>query len=289
MEPLKILVTGADGQLGKTFIELHKSWEHNFDLTFTNKESLDITDTESIKSVFSNQKFDYCINCSAYTSVDKAEEEVEEAYSVNSLGVKNLALACSKFNTVLIHISTDFVFDGKSSKPYTEEDEPGPTNVYGDTKLAGEKSIMNCLDEFFIIRTSWLYSEFGKNFVKTMLNLAETKNELSVVSDQIGTPTYAKDLAKMIFSIISSKSSVYGIYNYSSLGQTSWHELAQEVFRITNKKIKVNPILTKDYPTLAKRPRFSVLDKGKIINIFNVTIPKWQDRLETVIKILNER
>ncbi len=282
----KILVTGANGQLAKCIKDLEPNFL-NFNISFKNSSELDIANPNQVSDVFKSNKFDWCINCAAYTNVEKAETETEKAFKINQLGIKNIALACRDYNTKLIHVSTDFVFDGKSSKAYTEKDEPNSINVYGLSKLKGEKELQSILNEYFIIRTSWLYSEYGSNFLKTMLKLAETKREINVVSDQIGTPTYARDLANIILNIIKLDAKKYGIYNYSNQGETSWYDFASEIFKICKASIKVKPITASNYPTLAKRPKFSVLDKTKIKNTFNISIPHWKDSLEIAIKNLN--
>ncbi len=206
---MNILVTGAHGQLGKCIQDLAK--EHSkLNFIFTDYEDLDITKPEGVNEFFKNQIFDYCINCAAYTAVDKAEVEKDKAFLVNAEAAKYLAESCKEHGATLIHVSTDFVFDGEKGEPYTEEDKPNPINIYGASKLKGEQYVQNILEKHFIIRTSWVYSEYGHNFVKTMLRLAEERNEISVVNDQIGSPTYAGDLAKVIFTIILKEKTEYG-------------------------------------------------------------------------------
>lgn len=282
----KILVTGANGQLARCIKDLEPNFL-NFKISFKNSSELDIASSNQVNDVFKNNRFDWCINCAAYTNVEKAETETEKAFNINQLGIKNIALACRDYNVKLIHFSTDFVFDGKASKAYTEKDKPNPINVYGLSKLKGEKEIQNILNEHFIIRTSWLYSEYESNFLKTMLKLSGTKSEINVVSDQKGAPTYARDLANIALNIIKLDTKKYGIYNYSNQGETSWYDFASEIFRINKSNIRVKPILSSNYPTLAKRPKFSVLDKTKIKNTFNISIPHWKDSLEIAIKNLN--
>lgn len=261
----RVLVTGANGQLGKSINQILPNYPE-LKIVFTDVKELDITNPEEVNTFFENHAFDYCINCAAYTAVDKAEEEVDKAYLLNATAVKNLAEECQTSGVVLIHISTDFVFDGIKRTPYTEEDTPNPLSVYGKSKLKGEEHIKEICERHFIVRTSWLYSEYGKNFVKTMLRLAETRDEISVVNDQIGSPTYAGDLAEFILKIASSESIAYGIYHYSNFGEISWYDFAVEIFRQHKKKVRVVPIPTSSYPTSAKRPPFSVLDlqKGNI-------------------------
>jgi dTDP-4-dehydrorhamnose reductase len=282
----KILVTGANGQLAKCIKGLEANFL-NFKISFKNSSELDITNPNQVNDVFKNNRFDWCINCAAYTNVEKAEIETEKAFNINQLGIKNIALACRDYNTKLIHVSTDFVFDGKASEAYTEKDEPNPINVYGLSKLKGEKELQSILNEYFIVRTSWLYSKYGSNFLTTMLKLAETKSEINVVSDQIGTPTYAMDLASFVLNIIKLDAKKYGIYNYSNQGETSWYDFASEIFKTCKASTKVKPITSSNYPTLVKRPKFSVLDKTKIKNTFNISIPHWKDSLEIAIKNLN--
>jgi len=277
---IKVLVTGANGQLGNCIKDIQKKHNH-ISFVFTDYKDLDICDEKAVSEFFQeSEPFYYCINCAAYTAVDKAEEEKEKAYNINVLGAKYLALACNTYNTTLIHVSTDFVFDGLSSKPYIEKDKTNPISVYGKTKLQGELAIINTLKEHFIIRTSWLYSEYGNNFMKTMLKLAETRDEISVVRDQTGTPTYAGDLAEVILKIINSNTKNFGLYHYSNQGVTNWCDFAKAIFDLSKKAIKVNPIKTEAYPTPAKRPLFSVLDKSKIKNILNLEIPHWLNSLD---------
>ena len=227
-----------------------------------------------------NPKIDYCINCAAYTAVDKAETEVEKAFEINAKGAKNLALVCNAQDAILIHISTDFVFDGNKTEPYTETDVPKPISVYGASKLQGEVEVQKTLKKHFIIRTSWLYSEHGANFMKTMLRLAEIRDEISVVSDQIGTPTYAGDLADVILKIIRSKQQNFGLYHYSNEGVASWYDFAKAIFEASDLKVKTIPIKTEAYPTPAKRPVYSVMDKTKITSILGVETRNWQDSLK---------
>jgi dTDP-4-dehydrorhamnose reductase len=284
---MNILVTGGNGQLSICIKNLKdKLPEANF--IFVNRLELDITNNIAVNSFFQRNDIQYCINCAAYTAVDMAERDKENAFNVNVIGTKNLAIACDNKGATLIHISTDFVFDGNNNVAYNESDKPNPINVYGLSKLKGEKEIQNILKEHFIIRTSWLYSEYGSNFLKTMLKLSETKSQINVVSDQIGTPTYARDLANVMLNIIKANTKEYGIYNYSNQGETSWYEFATAIFKIIKSNIIVKPILSSNYPTLALRPKFSVLDKTKIKNEFNIFIPHWQDSLKSAIKNLNE-
>jgi dTDP-4-dehydrorhamnose reductase len=280
---INILITGSNGQLGSCIKSLSSNYD-GLNFIFTDYQDLDICKKEEVRAFFkSNEHINYCINCAAYTAVDKAEEDKENAFLINALGPKHLALACKENNTTLIQISTDFVFDGNKTAPYTETDVPNPISVYGDTKLKGEKEIEKMLQKYFIIRTSWLYSEHGNNFMKTMLKLAETRDEIGVVSDQIGSPTYAGDLTEVIIHIIRQKSKNYGTYHYSNEGIASWYDFAKAIFNFSSIKIKVNPIKTEAYPTPAKRPVFSVLDKSKIKNNLKVDILYWKESLKKAV------
>lgn len=277
-----VLVTGANGQLGQALQSVAKKYpEINF--IFAASSDLDITDKGNVATCFDIKKPDYCINAAAYTAVDKAESEQEQAFLVNVKGPQNLAEISRKTNTVLLHISTDFVFNGENNRPYTEEDTPDPKGVYGKTKLEGEQAIQQSTAQYYIIRTSWVYSEFGNNFMKTMLRLASERDTLNVVNDQIGTPTYAVDLAEALIAIIrhdsNTPSKPYGIYNFSNEGQCSWFDFAKKIFEVNKVAIRVNPIPTSAYPTPAERPKYSVLDKSKIKNTFGVHISKWDEKL----------
>ena len=278
-----ILVTGGNGQLASCIKDVEKEYD-DLNIIYTDHLELDICELNQIQTFFkSNPQIDYCINCAAYTAVDKAETEAEKAFEINATGAKNLAQVCNDHDAILIHVSTDFVFDGEKNEPYTETDVANPISVYGASKLQGEVEIQQALKEYFIIRTSWLYSEYGNNFMKTMLRLAETRDGISVVSDQIGTPTYAGDLAEIIIQIINTKTEKYGIYHYSNEGVASWFEFAKEIFKLTKNKTKVNPIPSIEYLTSAKRPKYSVLDKKKIIDVFKIDIPFWRESLKKVI------
>jgi dTDP-4-dehydrorhamnose reductase len=276
---INVLVTGSNGQLASCIKDLAKQYE-DLDFIYTDYKELDICDLNQVNTFFkSNKKIDYCINCAAYTAVDKAESDAEKAFEINANGAKNLALVCDEQGAVLIHVSTDFVFDGDKTEPYTETDIPKPISVYGASKLQGEVEIQKTLKKHFIIRTSWLYSEHGANFMKTMLRLAETRDEISVVSDQIGTPTYAGDLADVILKIINSKNTNFGLYHYSNEGVASWYDFAKAIFEGSNLKIKTSPIKTEGYPTPAKRPVYSVMDKTKIKKTLNIEISSWKDTI----------
>ena len=281
---IKALVTGGNGQLAQCLKNVVKI-NDELHVDFQDLPYLDINDKQQLESYFLKNEFDYCINCAAYTAVDLSEEQSDLAYAVNADGPKYLAEVCQKHQVTLIHISTDFVFDGQKRIPYLETDAPNPLSVYGASKLQGERSIQETTEAYFIIRTSWLYSEYGKNFIKTMLSLSETLNEISVVSDQIGSPTYAGDLAEVLIQIVLSSSTNYGVYHYSNSGTISWYDFAVEIFKQFGKTIEVKPIKTKDYPTAAKRPKFSALNTIKIENNFDCTIKDWQRSLNKVIQI----
>ena len=282
---LKILVTGGKGQLAQCIEKLSSSYQ--FELVFKSSSDLDITNAKNIEQELSNYNYDYCINCAAYTQVDKAESDAKKADIINHVAAENLAKSCAKSQVKLIHISTDFVFSGDNSLPYLEDDKTLALGVYGQTKLDGESKIIQNLDQFFIIRTSWLYSEFGNNFLKSMLKYGKEREELSVVFDQVGTPTYAMDLAEVILGIIQSQSKDYGVYHYSNEGVASWYDFAFNIFNLARINCKLKPIRSKDYPTPAKRPSFSVLDKSKIKSTFQIEIPHWQDSLSKAIQNIN--
>ena len=277
------LVTGANGQLGQA-IEFISGNYPEINFVFCDSSELDITNKENCREAFIKYKPNFCINTAAYTAVDKAESEPQKAHLINVIGPTNLAEICKENEVVLLHISTDFVFDGNQTNPYSELDTPNPTSVYGQTKLDGEKAIQEILKQHFIIRTSWVYSQFGNNFMKTMLRLASERDRLSVVNDQTGTPTNAVDLAEVLIKIISSNSQLltsnFGIFNFSNEGHCSWYDFAKKIFEINNIKIDLIPIPTSSYPTPAKRPTQSVLDKTKIKSVFCVIIDCWDESLK---------
>ena len=278
-----VLVTGASGQLGQA-IQFIATNHLNINFVFCNSSDLDITNKENCTTIFHTIKPDYCINTAAYTAVDKAESEPDKAHLINVVGAKNIAETCKEFDTNLIHISTDFVFDGTKNSPYNEMDLPNPKGVYGQTKLAGEKAIQNVFSNYFIIRTSWVYSQFGNNFMKTMLRLASERDTISVVDDQIGTPTNAVDLAEVIVQIILNNSQQscpenYGIYNFSNEGQCSWYEFAKKIFETNEIKVNLVPIPSTAFPTPAVRPKYSVLDKSKIKRVFELKVKNWENGL----------
>ena len=278
-----ILVTGSQSQLAQCLADVAETFSEDFTFHFKDRTELDITDASSVLGIFSNQNFHYCINCAAYTAVDKAEDEPEITHLVNAEAVKNLAETCHKHNTTLIHISTDFVFDGTQDKPFKESDNLNPLSVYGTSKLKGEQYIKDSLSNYYIIRTSWLYSEYGTNFLKTMLRLSKTHKELNIVDDQTGTPTYAGDLAAVLCAIINNDAHSYGVYHYSNEGETNWFQFAKEIFRQTKISIIVKPISSKNYNSKALRPKYSVLDTTKIQQEFDLRIPLWSVSLANVI------
>jgi dTDP-4-dehydrorhamnose reductase len=274
-----IIVVGGSGQLGQCLKEVVSSSEQIFNFEFLSRAELDCVDKEQTEAVFGRYQPVYCINCAAYTAVDNAEEDQGNAFKVNQLAVKELAKNCLKYGTTLIHISTDFVFDGSSSVPLTS-----PVNVYGLSKLKGEQEIESIMMEYYIIRTSWLYSEKANNFVKTMLKLSQSRNELTVIYDQVGTPTYAMDLAAVILKIIANDPKLYGLYHYSNEGVASWYDFAKAVFELARRDIKVLPVASSAFVTKAKRPHYSVLDKTKIKAALEIEIPYWRESLNKCIQ-----
>ena len=288
---MKVLITGSNGQLGSEIKELASDYE-NLECVFKDLPELDICDAEVLNTFIIDQHINAVINCAGYTAVDKAEEEALIAQKVNSEGVLNLVNALKKVDGKLIHISTDYVFDGNHSQPYKESDPVSPVGVYGETKRAGELAVLNSSIDAIVIRTSWLYSIYGNNFIKIMLRLGNEKKSIQVVSDQKGTPTFAKDLAKTCLDILSDSGSTNiskkgSLYHYSNEGVTSWYDFASAIMEISNIDCKVIPIETKDYPTQARRPMYSVLDKSKIKSDFKLTIPHWRDSLANCIKKIN--
>ena len=284
-----ILVTGSNGQLGSEIKAISSDYSYNF--FFTDRNNIDITSKDSIKEFCQTNSINVIINCAAYTAVDKAQSDIENADLVNRKAVKKLSIVAKELDIKLIHISTDYVFDGKNFKPYVEEFQTNPQSVYGKTKLDGENEIrdINPLNSI-IIRTSWVYSYYGNNFVKTMLRLGKEKEELGVIFDQIGTPTYAKDLAKIILDIVPQiDNQKVEIYNYSNEGVLSWYDFAKEIMKMAKLNCKINPIETYQYPTPAKRPHFSLLNKNKIKSTFNIEIPYWKDGLDDCLRRLGER
>lgn len=289
MASKKILVTGSNGQLGSEIRDLAAQYTQ-FEFCFTDSGELSIIDENAVNEFFNSFKPDYVINCAAYTAVDKAEEpaELEMVNSVNADAVGFLAKACRQHGAKFVHISTDYVFDGTATAPYKESEITAPVSVYGATKLKGEQLAVQ-YTEPIIIRTAWVYSAYGKNFVKTMMNLMQTKPALNVVSDQHGTPTYAADLAKAILDIIASGNWQAGIYHYTNEGEISWFDFATAIKNITNSNCEVKPIPTSGYPTPAKRPGYSVLNKTKIKETYNIAIPDWEESLNVCIEKLSKQ
>ena len=286
---MTILVTGGNGQLGRAMRLASAESRHRY--IFTDIEELNIVSAEAIEAFFSREAIDVVVNCAAYTAVDLAEEEAPIADSINHRAVALLAEACKHHNATLIHISTDYIFDGKAATPYTEESTPAPINAYGRTKWAGEQAVAESGCRAIILRTQWLYSEYGRNFCKTMLSLFASRDKVRVVADQMGTPTYAGDLAEANCDIIEGdKCDKCGTYHYSNLGECSWYDFAVEIARVSGcDKCKVTPCTTADYPTKATRPQYSVLDKSKFMATFDTSIPEWSESLAKCIKRLNNK
>ena len=271
---MKILITGANGMLAKAVREELKENE----LVLTDVEELDITNKEAVETFVNNEKPNYIINCAAYTAVDRAEEQPELAYRINAIGPKNLAIAAKNNDSTLIHISTDYVFGGDKpvDEDYSEEDEKNPQAVYGTTKLEGENFIKQNCDKYYIFRTAWLYGE-GNNFVRTMINLAKDRNEVSVVNDQHGSPTYAVDLAKIIHQAIE-KDIPYGIYNSTNIGYTTWYDFTKLIYKLQNINCNVKPVTTEEFPRPAKRPKNSQMSKNKLLKL-GIEIPTYEEAL----------
>lgn len=281
----KILVLGASGQLGSC-IKAISSGNQTHQIASTPETEANILNIALLEKVFQQENPEFVINCAAYTAVDKAEDEPDIAEKINKTGVENISILCKQYGSTLIHVSTDFVFEGNLPRLLIETDVAEPISVYGQTKLEGEQVIANHIEKFFILRTSWLYSEYGNNFVKTMLRLGSEKDELKIIVDQVGTPTYGIDLAKAIMTVIESGSTNYGIYHFSNEGLTSWYDFAKAIFDLGGLKLRVLPVSTSEYVTKAVRPAFSVMDKGKIKSTFGIEIPYWRDSLATCIRNL---
>ncbi|QKX04710.1 dTDP-4-dehydrorhamnose reductase [Aquimarina sp. TRL1] len=281
MKNKTILVTGASGQLGNCIRLISDKYKFNF--LFKNSKELDITNKEKVVNFFEEHPIDFVINCAAYTNVEQAEKEPEKAFLINAEGTRNIAESCKKNKIVLIHISTDYVFGGKGTRPYLENDIPNPINEYGKSKLKGEEYIRELMDTYFIIRTSWLYSQFGHNFFKTILKKSETEKKLTITTGEIGTPTNANDLANFILAIIKENRKEFGIYHYSNQGQASWYDFAKEIIKVSGKLDNIVLIKTDNYPTFAKRPKYSVLGKGKIMNVYSIILVEWKNSLKSLI------
>ncbi len=280
------IVFGGAGQLGRCLYHIAGHRNHA-NLFFPEESKADILNLESLDKLFQEEHPQFVINCAAYTAVDKAEDELQLARLINKDGAQNLATLCKKHGAILIHISTDFVFEGSSSLPQNEEAPTVPISVYGLTKFEGELAIADTLDEYFIFRTSWLYSEYGNNFVKTMLKLGQEREELKVIADQFGSPTYAIDLANAIVNIIENNNRNYGLFHYSNLGIATWYDLAKAIFELSDMAVKVIPIPTSDYVTKARRPEFSIMDKSKAENTLSLKIPHWHDSLKKCLEKIN--
>ncbi len=291
-DKIKILVTGANGQLGSELRELETVYTQ-FDFTFTDVAELNILDIDALNSFFADKKFDFLVNCAAYTAVDKAEQEKDRAYQLNTVAIDYLVEMAQKYKFFLVQISTDYVFDGTKNNPYNEEDVPIPESQYGKTKLDAEHIVLDSEINAVVIRTSWLYSTYGNNYVKTMLRLAGERSELNIVFDQTGTPTYAYDLADAILQIIpqlqAAPKPFRDVYHYSNEGVCSWYDFTQHIFRHCGVACKVNPIGSEQYPTLGHRPTFSVLDKTKIKKRFNLLVPYWVDSLDIMLDKLKSK
>lgn len=273
-----ILVTGANGQLGSELKFISPQYPQ-YKFTFVTREELPLDDDEKISDYFRLHQYDFLINCAAYTAVDKAEVEKELAWQINATAVGKLAVICRDNNTKFLHISTDYVFEGNANKPYNADDATNPQTVYGASKLEGEELAMSLNSDAIVIRTSWVYSSFGKNFVKTMLRLFQEKEEINVVNDQIGSPTYAKDLAEVIMKMITSGQWYEGIYHFSNEGEISWFDFAKAIKKLSGSNCKIYPISTSAYPTPAKRPAYSVLEKSKIQQHYGIQFRNWEESL----------
>jgi len=280
-----IVVFGASGQLG-TCLKTLANAQGLTNIFFPPESEANILDKGALRKIFETYKPAWSINCAAYTAVDKAEDEIDLARKINKTGAENISELCKEFDSVFIHTSTDFVFKGDKATPLDEEDIAEPINIYGLTKLEGEQAVIDMLEKYFILRTSWLYSEYGNNFVKTMLRLGSERDELKIIADQIGTPTYAMDLAEIILHIISKNSADYGLYHYSNEGVASWYDFAKAIFDISGANVKTLPIRTSEYPTRAVRPAYSVMSKTRIKQTFDIEIPYWRDSLITCISKL---
>lgn len=288
--PKNVLVTGANGQLGSELKRATADHEANLNFIYTDIADLDITDLDAVDKFVKENKIKYIVNCAAYTAVDKAEDDIDLCYKINKDAARNLGIAATNNEAKVIQVSTDYVFDGTNTKPYVETDPTCPKSVYGKSKKEGEVAILEACPNTIVIRTSWLYSIFGNNFVKTMIKLGQERESLNVVADQIGTPTNASDLAHVIVKILDRSESIQfepGIYHYSNEGITSWYDFTLQIHKDANiTTCKVNPISTEQYPTKANRPQYSVLDKTKIKKTFDLKIPEWDESLEKCVKDL---
>lgn len=284
----KILVTGANGQLGQCIQKLAPDFEDRFEFIFADSASLDISDSDSVSDYFYDHQPHFCINAAAYTAVDLAESESEKAFAVNAAGAENLAEACAEYKTVLIHVSTDYVFNGDTGISYSEDSFTDPQGVYGASKLAGEELALAANPKTVVIRTSWLYSEFNKNFVKTMLNLFAQKPELGIVNDQFGQPTNANDLAEAILKIIKTEPKFFGVFHFSNYPETTWFHFAEKIAEFANSPVRLNPITTEQFPTPAKRPARSTMELDKIEKTYRIEGKHWENSLRDCIEILTK-
>ena len=284
----RILIVGGNGQLGNCIRKIAADFENRYEFNFTDSTTLNVNDRESISDVFYDFKPHFCINASAYTAVDLAEKEPEKAFAVNAEGVANLAEACEEYNCVLIHVSTDYVFDGETNISYSEDSFTNPQGVYGASKLKGEELATDINPKTIVIRTSWLYSEFNKNFVKTMLNLFSQKDELGIVADQFGQPTNSNDLAEAIMKIIETEPKIYGIFHFSNYPETTWFEFAQKIAEFSGSNIKLNAITTEEFPTPAKRPKRSTMSLDKIEETYKIELKHWENSLQDCIETLQK-
>ena len=278
----KILVTGSNGQLGQCLRQLLLS-ATDISCYFATREDLDITNSDEVQRFFSEHNFDYCINTAAYTNVEKAESEQKEAFLINAEGAYSLAKVCKKHNVVLLHISTDYVFDGMAKTPYQEQDPTNPLNVYGASKLKGEQHIGDTWNKHFIIRTSWLYSQYGHNFLNSMQQFAKQKKALTITTQQKGTPTNANELAQVLVTIIKTGNARYGVYHFSNQGEATWYDFAEAIFKATGEIDTVNLAKTEHYATFAKRPAYSVLNCNKLKDTLGITYRNWEDSLKQII------
>ena len=283
----KVLVTGSNGQLGECIKDAVNQMDNSeYQYTFVTRQEFDLANIQMMCDYLSQNDFDVIVNCAAYTAVDLAEEEVDKAYAVNAEAVGEMAKICAEKDIEFIHVSTDYVFDGNAENPFSIDHDTNPISVYGKSKLVGEQLALENNPETIIIRTAWVYSQHGKNFMKTMLRLFTDKDEISVVNDQKGTPTNANDIAKAILDVIKSDKKTPGVYHFTNAGETTWFGFAEAIKELTNAEIKINPIPTSMFPTPAKRPAYSVLDTIKIQEVYGVECPQWKDSLELVLKKL---
>ncbi|MFT6746186.1 MAG: dTDP-4-dehydrorhamnose reductase [Glaciecola sp.] len=284
-----VLVLGGIGQLGSCIQKLTGLQRGEYQYHFLDETKGNILDEALLEKLFGEYQPAYVVNCAAYTAVDLAEDQFDIADAVNHLGAKNIAEACKSHEVILLHVSTDFIFEGNSFRPLKEEDAANPISVYGKTKLDGELAIITTLQDYFIIRTSWLYSEFGQNFVKTMIKLGKGRDELGVIGDQVGTPTYAVDLADLIVFIIENRKTNFGVYHFSNEGVASWYDFAHEIFELAGIELKLNALTTEDYPTKAKRPPYSVMSKVKVKKELGYDVPNWRKSLKQCINAIKEQ